>query len=229
MWTAIFERFVTDQVALVVHIYLLGGASLATIMVGAGIIWESGPLEVHAIAHRLVIWGIVAETLCSIILFTFDEGISSAQQSKIIALETRIAPRVISKEQYEIFKQLSGKYAAINIASEANLEASTFSFQITAPLSDAGISVHIYSVRPGAQWTGILVAMENVPNNPSDEPLLKAMSDAKLSVGWGKFWNMAPTAPHDIPLILVGEKSVQYAEPPYFGKPKAAPAGDEKK
>jgi hypothetical protein len=44
----------------------------------------------------LVIVGVAIESLCTVCLFVFDERISDAQQSKIIALETRIAPRFIS-------------------------------------------------------------------------------------------------------------------------------------
>ena len=96
MWAEIFAK-VPEHVAFIVRIYLLGGDVLATIAVGAGIVWESGPLEVQHIAHRLVIWGIVAEALCTIALFTFDDGLSDVQaaiirtqNSKIITLETNL-------------------------------------------------------------------------------------------------------------------------------------------
>jgi hypothetical protein len=84
MWTAIFERYVTDQVAFVVHAYLLGFAIFSTFVVACGIVWESdAPLGVHPVARRLVIWGVAAEAIFTVALFVFDEGISSAQKSKI--------------------------------------------------------------------------------------------------------------------------------------------------
>jgi hypothetical protein len=39
------------------------------------------------------------EAVCTITLFVFDEGISNAQQAKIISLEIRIAPRNLSPSQ----------------------------------------------------------------------------------------------------------------------------------
>jgi len=92
--TVIFDKFVTDQVALVVHLYLLSLSVLSAIVCVIGIRWEAkGPLNVHTVAARLVIGGVAIESLCTICLFVFDEGISASQQSKIIALETHFVPR----------------------------------------------------------------------------------------------------------------------------------------
>src|SRR5271155_4139429 len=106
MWNTIFDTYITYQIASWVHWNLLLGDVLATIAVGWGILLEHGPPETRKIADRLVFYGIVAETLCSLALFSFDEGISSAQQrissaqqSKIIALETKLAARVLTEEQ----------------------------------------------------------------------------------------------------------------------------------
>jgi hypothetical protein len=75
----LFEN-IPDWAAYVIRIYLLGGDVLGTIAVGYGIVWESGPLEVHKIAHKLVVGGIIVETACSVLLFAFDDGISLVQQ-----------------------------------------------------------------------------------------------------------------------------------------------------
>lgn len=100
MWTKIFETFVADHtLSFVVHVYLLSGDVLATIAVGVGILWE-GIFGLKEIAHKLVIWGVVAETLCSVMIFTFDEGISAAlentiktQQQENASLERALSPR----------------------------------------------------------------------------------------------------------------------------------------
>jgi len=62
---------------------------VASIAVGVGIIFERPKYSaaVHRVAFWLVVTGIVVEAICTIFLFVFDEGISSAQQSKIIVLE----------------------------------------------------------------------------------------------------------------------------------------------
>lgn len=94
---------------------LLGGDVLATIAVGWGILWEAPDQspERHRIAKWLVIGGIIAETVFSISLFVYDESISQEQQSKIIALETKLAPRTLSETQIaeitEALKPFSGE------------------------------------------------------------------------------------------------------------------------
>jgi len=118
MWNAIFETFVTDQIASWVHWNLLLGDVLATVAVGWGIIFEHGPTETRKVADRLVIWGIVAETLFSVSLFTFDEGISSAQKSRIEAQQA-----VIGEQQIKIIT-LEGQTAiAVADAGRANERA----------------------------------------------------------------------------------------------------------
>src|SRR5579872_3004633 len=83
------------------HALLLGGDVLATVVVGWGILWEAPeqPPHRHRVAKWLVIWGIAVETVCSISLFRYDEGISQKQQATIIALETRLAARSLSEQQ----------------------------------------------------------------------------------------------------------------------------------
>jgi hypothetical protein len=58
---------------------------------------------VHCIANWLVLGGIAIESLCTFSLFVFDERISDAQQSKVIALETRLAPRVLPANKWAEF------------------------------------------------------------------------------------------------------------------------------
>lgn len=82
------------------HVILLSVSVLASFAVGAGIILESPKYpSLHRIATRLVIAGVIVEAACTIFLFVFDEGISNAQQEKIIALENRLAARFLSDEQ----------------------------------------------------------------------------------------------------------------------------------
>ena len=74
---------------LLTHGALIVGDAIATIVVGWGILWESPrqPESRHRIAMWLVICGVGLETICSLSLFAYDEGISQNQQAKIIALE----------------------------------------------------------------------------------------------------------------------------------------------
>jgi hypothetical protein len=83
------------------HFWLLGGATLGGIAVGLGIILETPerPSRKQRVAMWLVIIGIVIEPICTLVLFAFDEGVSQAQQDKIIALEKRLADRELSDAQ----------------------------------------------------------------------------------------------------------------------------------
>ena len=85
-----------------VHFLLIGGDVVATVAVGWGIIWEAPEQSSrrHRIAKRLVIWGIAAETLCSVTLFAYDESVSQALQAEVISLQLKLLPRSISPKQW---------------------------------------------------------------------------------------------------------------------------------
>jgi hypothetical protein len=72
------------------HVILLTVAAVASFAVAAGIVLENPK---WSLANVLVVGGVAIEAICTFLLFGFDEGISNAQQSKIIALEQQIAPR----------------------------------------------------------------------------------------------------------------------------------------
>jgi hypothetical protein len=105
------------------HVVLLLVSILAAFTVGFGIILESPKYSaaVHRLATWLVLGGIAVESLCTVFLFVFDESISSKQQSTIIALETRLAPRAISSQQRdritEKMKMFAGQEFSGRVAS----------------------------------------------------------------------------------------------------------------
>jgi hypothetical protein len=84
----------------------LSASVLAGVAVGAGIGFESVEYSTaaHRIAKHLVIWGVVVESVCTVSLFVFDEGISSRQQAQMITLEKRLVARTISDEQAALLK-----------------------------------------------------------------------------------------------------------------------------
>src|SRR5437868_1817550 len=102
------------------HFWLLTISIVAAFGVGAGIILESPKYSAstHRIATGLVLGGIAIESLCTVCLFAFDEGISNAQQStiraqndKIIALETRLVPRTLSEAQVKLLTEKMKSFA----------------------------------------------------------------------------------------------------------------------
>lgn len=78
------------------HVVFLTVAAVASFAVAAGIVLENPK---WSLANVLVIGGVAIEAICTFLLFGFDEGISAAQQSKIVTLETRLAPRQLDDRQ----------------------------------------------------------------------------------------------------------------------------------
>lgn len=157
------------------HFVLITGSVLAGIAVGAGIIFESAEysLSIRRAAKWLVIGGVTVESVCTVCLFVFDEGTSRAQQSKIIALEARIALRSLSIYAQ---KRISSKLEAFNgtpydlsITPEAEL---SFVNEIMHVLDDAqwdhrafggfGMKAEDLKVHDGTEHAGIVAAVFGV-------------------------------------------------------------------
>lgn len=105
------------------HVVLLSVSVLASVAVAVGIIFERPKYSssIHRVAFWLIVGGVAIEALCTIFLFVFDEGISGAQQSKIIALETKLAPRTLTNEEsatlVEKLKRFSPQQYALSVAA----------------------------------------------------------------------------------------------------------------
>jgi len=116
---------------------------LASFAVGAGIIFESPKYSerIQRIAMLGVIAGVIVEAACTIMLFVFDEGISTSQQDKIVALETRLAFRALSDEQSEdvvaLLKGTAGQHFDI-VTYWKSPEAWAITQRIYATLEKAG-------------------------------------------------------------------------------------------
>lgn len=82
----------------------------ATIGVIIGVYWEGEqfPKEKQQRGWRLLISSLAVDTLFTILIFGTDGWIGAIQRSEIIALETRLAPRMLSDAQVaEIAKALA--------------------------------------------------------------------------------------------------------------------------
>jgi hypothetical protein len=80
------------------HLVLLSLSVLGGMVVGAAIIFEAEKYSnrVQQSAKWAVIAAVAVESACTISLFVIDECISGAQQSKIVSLETKLAPRTLT-------------------------------------------------------------------------------------------------------------------------------------
>jgi hypothetical protein len=92
------------------HVVLLSVSIFAAFTVGAGILLESPKYSaaIHKLATWMVLGGIAVESLCTVLLFVFDERVSARQDSiisgqnkEIISLQKRLAARTLSDDQLE--------------------------------------------------------------------------------------------------------------------------------
>jgi hypothetical protein len=223
MWTKIFQEYVSDHTALIVHVYLLSGDILATWAVAAGIIWE-GAFDLREIVHRLVIWGVAAETLCSLALFTFDEGISAAQQDKIISLDKYIVGRQLTKEQFDAIQSLRGQVPGILLMPEDHCsECFNFADQLAVAFRAAGLQTMLHFAE--IHGSGAICVYQTAPYSDLIESTL---------TGGGIPAHLCPVLPPGLSITAIpaglGLISVPEAPPfpsmdrPYLGPPGTAGA-----
>jgi hypothetical protein len=223
VWNGAIALITGNGDPLLTHGALLGGDILATIIVGAGIIFESHRYtpSVNRIATWLVVLGVSLETLFSILLFTYDESISNSQQQKIIALETELTGRPFSKEQYKALGSLRGQYKRLNIMAESDWESQVYSGLIGNAIQNAGIDVRSFVAPPDWKASGIVMIFYPGELSSYDEsdPLFKAFTAAGIPPSRGGMSGMTFPAgvPRDVPLIFVGEKNIMRAGAAYFG------------
>jgi hypothetical protein len=158
-WTAIFEKYVTDEGVFKAHVWLLGLAVFSTFAVQRGIVWEnSGARSLHEIAGKFVVWGVVAEAVCTIILFAFDEGISSTQKARIdrqqlqileatdratdaeLDLTLYLLPRFLEDSQKTRLVEIAKAHPSLSFQTVTVFENESWGFvmEIAAVLKDAG-------------------------------------------------------------------------------------------
>jgi hypothetical protein len=196
------------------HVCLLSFSVAASVAVGAGIIFERPKYSpsVHRVAFWLVVVGIAVEAVCTIFLFVFDEGISHAQQSKIISLEEYISGRRMTKGEFDAIQALKGKVQTVGISMEAHCpDCINFGTQITRAFDHAGIKV--IANFPGFEGGG----NGCVYDPPGTEDVVSnAFRDGGF--GFGKCPNPAPGMSRELLNIAVFEgPSFPYPEPPYLG------------
>jgi hypothetical protein len=203
------------------HAVLITGSVLAGIAVGAGIIFEGVEYsaKVHRVAKWLVIGGVAVESTCTVILFAIDEALATSQQAKIIALETEMAPRPWTKDQFDALQTLKGKLRGVGIAWERScIECMQYATFIQIALHEAGAVIYedsSFDPGPLATDTGIEIILP-APADLFSDPIVGAFKAAGLNPivrhPAGEF-SIIRT---DIPVVVVGERFSRYIQFPYF-------------
>jgi len=119
------------------HLVFIGVSLLGAAAVTWGLVREAD--KFWSLTNLLIIGGVVLEAICTILLFRFDEGISDTQQSKIIALETRLAPRSLSNAQIASLGEVMKAFPKFSFdVSGSDREPLDFGIQIASALKLAG-------------------------------------------------------------------------------------------
>jgi hypothetical protein len=125
--------------------YLLQAEIAAAVLLGIGIIFESGryPNSVHKVAFLCVVAGVVFETVFSILLFISEEHIASLQRTTIASLQTRLviaeahaSDRLIFGDDVRYFFDLDHAGQALHIyVISGDFEAERFANSLRNVLS----------------------------------------------------------------------------------------------
>jgi hypothetical protein len=211
VWRTVLVSVINDPVRL----YLLVGDVLATFAVGLGIVSEHGPESVRKVANRLVIGGVVAETIFSVILFVYDGVLSSTQQEKIVQLESQ---RALSETQKDRIATVAGLYRLkFVVFTNPETEAWNLALQIGETLKADGWTWEPCAIasRPSLQAvTGApaecttLVDHIEVDAPPDLLPVADALADAIREpdvYGMDRVWP-DPNAKTGAITIMVGSK-----------------------
>jgi hypothetical protein len=123
------------------HLVLVPLSVVAGIAVGAGILLERPRFA--ETTRQFALWslmvGVPLESLCTILLLVVDERISAAQQSKIITLETLLAPRQLTDENIRHIVMSLAKFPNVpfDVAVDENEEPRHLLGRILTALSAA--------------------------------------------------------------------------------------------
>jgi hypothetical protein len=132
-------------------------------------------------------------------------------------LRQQLAPRELSKEQYQTLLTLRDRVEAVGVTSYTDSESIGFARQIVETLRRAGIHVTLHDPRTGLAWTGIYIVVPRPLVSYESDPLYATFKSAGLSVGCGTRDHYPLMGlPKHIPIIMVGEKlGLSQSSPPY--------------
>lgn len=151
IWAQITAIVSAEPGVFALNLALLVCEGIAAGAVAAGIVWESAAANTwkRRVSHKLVIWGVVAEVAFSLALFISDEIVSGSQlleikeqQSKIIALETRLSPRRLSGESMDRIVLELRKFGPVEFALSVDINGG----------DQIGIAQEIGLCLEGAGW-----------------------------------------------------------------------------
>jgi hypothetical protein len=192
------------------HFLLIGGSLVGGALVGLGVILEAH--KIFSLPTLSVFIGIVLEAICTLLLFTFDEGISKAQTDKIITLEERIAPRNLSPSQQQKIADSLRQFSDVQFVTvtyPTDPEGRRLEQQVWKVMSLSGFRL---LARSSGMPSDPLVIGLQILSNDAGKPLAKAACEAFVANDIECTTDGPPVAGGSKTLtILVGVKPI--AEP----------------
>jgi len=215
-----FNSVWADRIA---RLIILGLAVDIVVVFISGKLWLEAVLTV--IADTLIIAGVWGELWFARRAKEAGDGIVAKANERAakadlarVELEKQLAPRVLTKEQFEILQTLRGKVSTVCITAMSDFEALRFSSQIADALRAAGIEVQDCNQRIGLVWTDLIAVFPKSVEDFRREPLYTAFHAAGLSIGCNDRTKIPlGDLPSDVPIIMVGEKKPLY---PTFVSPE---------
>lgn len=138
-------HFLSEEFLSAANPYLLDAEIGAAVLLGIGIIYESDKYceAVKRRAFHFVMWGVVLETIFTILLFKSETWIADKQRGTIIVLERRIAPREIGKYNQDVIAGILKKLnkPTFDVCVSPNIEEN-FRTEMIEMLVSAGWTLH---------------------------------------------------------------------------------------
>jgi hypothetical protein len=133
-------------------------------------------------------------------------------------LRAKIAPRALTKEQFDALQGLKGKVSKVYLMMDSDSEVLQFGMQIVSALLKQDIEVKWLTAPLGWPSQDIQVWLpESEMSSSERHPLAVALNKAGLGGLVMSLANISLDVPRDVPIIRVGGKRLVYEALPYFG------------
>jgi hypothetical protein len=174
-------------------------------------------------------FGHVVGDILKILLAQAIEHAAKADLARI-ELEAKLAPRSLTKEQFEKLQTLKGRIKSVIVAHDVDWEPSWFAHVLAIALQRADISVGLVARGAHAHGSANFVCDRRAFVNPdgiatNGEPLVSALNEAGipiLGILAGRPGDLPDSDP-DTPMIVIGNQMALAAMPPYVGTESPAP------
>jgi hypothetical protein len=155
--------------------------------------------------EKILLVSLATELLFGVLIFVVDARISTIQDNEIIALEERMAPRVVTDADRAAIGSLRGKVRAVSVISSPDVEPAMFSAQLQEAFFEAGIAVNPVPNSAEQRFVGTQLCLRANESMRANS-LWKVLAAIGLNPGHCSLDSIAERVPKDVPLIIIGER-----------------------